>query len=151
MAILKLKVKKTLLKRKVEGVMTEGYYGRVITNGTKAHDEIALDACKNTTLHKAEAKLAMEIFLDSISENLKQGYIVDLGPIGKLYPAVSGNWVQDPDLLSLDEMKTKVNFRPSDEIKAAIGAAVLSWKKDEDEEEGTETPAPEEDDDNTEL
>lgn len=151
MAILKLKVKKTLLKRKVEGVMTEGYYGRVITNGTKAHSEIALEACKNTTLHKAEAKLAMEIFLDSISENLKQGYIVDLGPIGKLYPAVSGNWVQDPDLLSLDDMKTKVNFRPSDEIKSAIGAAVLSWKKDEDEEEGTETPAPEEDDDNTEL
>ena len=151
MAILKLKVKKTLLKRKVEGVMTEGYYGRVITNGTKAHDEIALDACKNTTLHKAEAKLAMEIFLDSISENLKQGYIVDLGPIGKLDPAVSGYWVQDPDRLSLDEMKTTVNFRPSDEINAAIGAAVLSWKKDEDEEEGTETPAPEEDDDNTEL
>lgn len=151
MAILKLKVKKTLLKRKVEGVMTEGYYGRVITNGTKAHSEIALEACKNTTLHKAEAKLAMEVFLDSISENLKQGYIVDLGPIGKLYPAVSGNWVQDPDLLSLDDMKTKVNFRPSDEIKSAIGAAVLSWKKDEDEEEGTETPAPEEDDDNTEL
>ena len=151
MATLKLKVKKTLLKRKVEGVMTEGYYGRVITNGTKAHSEIALEACKNTTLHKAEAKLAMEIFLDSISENLKQGYIVDLGPIGKLYPAVSGNWVQDPDLLSLEDMKTKVNFRPSDEIKSAIGAAVLSWKKDEDEEEGTETPAPEEDDDNTEL
>lgn len=149
--MLKLKVKKTLFKRKINGVTTEGYIGRVITNGTKAHDEIALEACKNTTLHKAEAKLAMEIFLDSISENLKQGYIVDLGPIGKLYPAVSGNWVQDPDLLSLDDMKTKVNFRPSDEIKSAIGAAVLSWKKDEDEEEGTETPAPEEDDDNTEL
>ena len=151
MAALKLKIKKTLLKRKVDGVQKTGYYGRVITNGTKAHSEIALEACKNTTLHKAEAKLAMEMFLDSISENLKQGYIVDLGPIGKLYPAVSGNWVQDPDLLSLDDMKTKVNFRPSDEIKSAIGAAVLSWKKDEEEEEGTETPAPEEDDDNTEL
>ena len=104
--MLKLKVKKTLFKRKINGVTTEGYIGRVITNGTKAHDEIALEACKNTTLHKAEAKLAMEMFLDSISENLKQGYIVDLGPIGKLYPAVSGNWVQDPDLLSLEDMKT---------------------------------------------
>lgn len=153
MAILKLKVKKTLLKRKVEGVMTEGYYGRVITNGTKAHEEIALEACKNTTLHKAEAKLAMEMFLDSISENLKQGYIVDLGPIGKLYPAVSGNWETDPDALALADMKPHVNYRPSDDIKAAIGAAVLSWAKAEDEEEetdDTETPTPG-DDDNTEL
>lgn len=150
--MLKLKVKKTLFKRKINGVTTDGYIGRVITNGTKAHAEIALEACKNTTLHKAEAKLAMEIFLDSISENLKQGYIVDLGPIGKLYPAVSGNWETDPDALALADMKPHVNYRPSDDIKAAIGAAVLSWAKDEDEEEGAdpETPTPG-DDDNTEL
>ena len=151
--MLKLKVKKTLFKRKINGVTTDGYIGRVITNGTKAHEEIALEACKNTTLHKAEAKLAMEMFLDSISENLKQGYIVDLGPIGKLYPAVSGNWETDPDALALADMKPHVNYRPSDDIKAAIGAAVLSWAKAEDEEEetdDTETPTPG-DDDNTEL
>lgn len=151
--MLKLKVKKTLFKRKINGVTTDGYIGRVITNGTKAHEEIALEACKNTTLHKAEAKLAMEMFLDSISENLKQGYIVDLGPIGKLYPAVSGNWETDPDALALADMKPHVNYRPSDDIKAAIGAAVLSWAKAEDEEEETDdtkTPTPG-DDDNTEL
>jgi len=151
--MLKLKVKKAVMKRKVNGTLETGYYGRVITNGTKAHEEIALEACKNTTLHKAEAKLAMEMFLDSISENLKQGYIVDLGPIGKLYPAVSGNWETDPDALALADMKPHVNYRPSDDIKAAIGAAVLSWAKAEDEEEetdDTETPTPG-DDDNTEL
>lgn len=38
MAVLKLKVKKALLKRKVECVVKEGYYGRVITNGVKAHE-----------------------------------------------------------------------------------------------------------------
>ena len=152
MTVLKLKVQKQILKRKVNGTLETGYYGRVITNGTKAHEEIALEACKNTTLHKAEAKLAMEMFLDSISENLKQGYIVDLGPIGKLYPAVSGNWETDPDALALADMKPHVNYRPSDDIKAAIGAAVLSWAKTEDEEEegnDPETPTP--DDDNTEL
>ena len=151
--MLKLKVKKAVMKRKVNGTLETGYYGRVITNGTKAHEEIALEACKNTTLHKAEAKLAMDMFLDSISENLKQGYIVDLGPIGKLYPAVSGNWETAPDALALADMKPHVNYRPSDDIKAAIGAAVLSWAKAEDEEEetdDTETPTPG-DDDNTEL
>ena len=32
MSKLQLNIKKTLLKRKVNGVVTEGYYGRVITN-----------------------------------------------------------------------------------------------------------------------
>ena len=35
---LRLRVKKTLLKRKVEGVMQEGFYGRVITN-LRGHPE----------------------------------------------------------------------------------------------------------------
>ena len=41
---LKLKIKKTLLKRKVEGVTKEGYYGRVITNGTKSFEDIVEQA-----------------------------------------------------------------------------------------------------------
>ena len=56
---LHLKVKKTLLKRKIEGVVTEGYYGRVITNGTKTFGEIAKESARNTTLHPKEAELAL--------------------------------------------------------------------------------------------
>ena len=54
MSKLQLNIKKTLLKRKVNGVVTEGYYGRVITNGTKSFKQLAEDSCVNTTVHKAE-------------------------------------------------------------------------------------------------
>ena len=34
MANLKLRIKKTILKKKLDGVTVTGYYGRVLTNGT---------------------------------------------------------------------------------------------------------------------
>ena len=100
MAQLKLKIKKTILKRKVEGAVKEGFYGRVITNGTKTWEQIAEEASRNTTVHKAEMKVASELLLDAVTAQLKQGFIVDLGPIGKLYPAVTGKWDENADNLS---------------------------------------------------
>ena len=39
---LKLKVKKAKMVRKIDGVKKEGFYGRVITNGTKTWEQIAV-------------------------------------------------------------------------------------------------------------
>jgi len=50
MAALKLKIKKTLLKRKVDGVQKTGYYGRVITNGTKSFEDIIKASTHGSTL-----------------------------------------------------------------------------------------------------
>ena len=124
---MKLFIKKTKLKRKVNGVLTEGYYGRVITNGTRDFNTLAEMSCVNTTVHKAEMKVAAELFLDGAAKALKDGYIVDLGPLGKLYPAVSGPWNADADLLSLKDMEPKVNYRPSADIQSAIDSAEKDW------------------------
>ena len=145
MAKLNLKVKKTLLKRKLEGVTVPGYYGRVITNGKATFDEIARESAKNTTLHPKEASLAAELLLEGVCEKIKQGIIVDLGPLGTLYPAVNSPWKTDPDELSLSEMKQKVNYKSSDDISSAIRGASLAWATQKDEEEGTETPTDEDD------
>lgn len=149
MADLKLKIKKTVLKRKLEGVTVTGYYGRVITNGKKTFDDIARASAKNTTLHPKEASLAAELLLEGVAEELKQGYIVDLGPLGTIYPAVNSPWKQDPDELSLNEMKPKVNYSSSRGISAAIKGADLAWATAKDEKEGTETPDDDENDDVT--
>ena len=37
---LKIKVKKTLFKRKIDGVTQAGYIGRVLSNGTKTFEDI---------------------------------------------------------------------------------------------------------------
>lgn len=140
MADLKLKIKKQLFKRLVDGEKKTGYYGKVITSGKAGFDEIARDSAKNTTLHPKEASLAAELLLEGVCEKLKQGYIVELGPLGTLYPAVSGKWEEDPEDLKLADMTPKVNYKASTGIEAAIKGASLSWATEKDEKEGTETP-----------
>lgn len=145
MADLKLKIKKLALVRKIEGQKVTGYFGRVITNGKKSFDEIARQSAKNTTLHPKEASLAAELLLEGICEEIKQGIIVDLGPLGTLYPAVKSKWEQDPEDLKLSDMQPKVNYKPSDGIESAINGASLSWATEKEEAEGTDTPSGDDD------
>ena len=137
MGNLKLKIKKTLLKMKVNGVVTPGYYGRVITNGTKSFEDIVKASTHGSTLDYREAELACKMMIDGIVENIKQGFIVDLGVLGKLYPAVNGRWDTDAENLSLQDMKPKVNYKAGDDIAAAIRGAQLQWTTEAETDENT--------------
>jgi hypothetical protein len=145
MAELKLKIKKQLMKRKVDGATLTGYIGKVITNGRKSFDEIARASAKNTTLHPKEASLAAELLLEGVAEQLQQGYIVDMGPLGVITPAVNTPWKQDADELQLSEMRPKVNYKASDGVMAAVKSASLAWATQNDEQNGTEAPAGDDD------
>lgn len=142
---MKLKIKKCGMVRKIDGVKVSGFYGKVITNGKKSFDEIARASARNTTLHPKEAALAAELLLEGVCEEIKNGNIVDLGPLGTLYPAVSGKWEEDGDDLKLSDMTPKVNYKPSDDIDAAVKSASLSWATEKEESDGTETPTDEND------
>ena len=83
------------------------------------------------------------MLIDGIADNIKQGYIVDLGVLGKLYPAVNGAWKQDADELSLSDMKAKVNYKAGDDIAAAIRGAQLSWTTEAETDENTVNDEPE--------
>ncbi len=137
MAELKLKIKKCGLVRKLDNEKVKGYYGKVITNGKATFDEIARESAKNTTLHPKEASLAAELLLEGVCEKMKQGIIVDLGPLGVLYPAVSSKWERDADDLKLSDMQPKVNYAPSAGILAAVKGAQLSWATAEEEKKPT--------------
>ena len=73
---LKIKVKKTLFKRKIDGVTQAGYIGRVLSNGTKTFEEILKASTHGSTLDYREAELACKMLIDGIADNIKQGYIV---------------------------------------------------------------------------
>ena len=98
---LKIKIKKNTLVRKIDGVKKTGYYGKVIANGTKSFEDIVKQSTHGSTLDYREAELACKMMIDGIADSIKQGYIVDLGVLGKLYPAVSGTWKQDPEELAI--------------------------------------------------
>ena len=135
---LKLRIKKS--GRKNPSTKQLGFSARVLTNGTADFDEIVKEAGHNTTMHKAELRMAFELCLDSVAEMLKQGYIVDLGPIGKLYPSCSSGWYEKDEDLTLSDVKPSLYYRPSEEVEGAIRGAKLVWAKarDDDEDEAPE-------------
>ena len=136
MAQLKLKIKKSGSKNPVTKQL--GFSARVLTNGTAGFDDIVKDAGRNTTMHKAELRMAFELCMDSVTEMLKQGMIVDLGPIGKIYPSCSSGWYEKEEDIKLADVKPQLYFRAGDDVEAAIKAAKLVWAKASDEEEEDE-------------
>ena len=143
---LKIKIKKCGMVRKIEGVKKSGFYGKVIANGKKSFEEILKASCKNTTLDFREAELACKMMIDGIAENLREGYIVDLGGNGTPYPAVNSKADENADNLQLSDMKPKVNYKAGDDIAAAVKGAQLSWTTEAETDENTVT-----DDDNTQT
>ena len=147
MAELKLKVKKASSTNPV--TKQKGFVARVQNNGTADFDDIVKSAGKNTTMHKAELKMAFELCMDSVTEMLKQGYIVDLGLLGKIYPSCSSGWYEKEEDMKLADVKPQLYYRAGDEVEAAIKSAKLVWAKASDEEEeeggtpsGGDTPTP---------
>ena len=143
MAQLKLRIKKISSKKPV--TKEPGFATRVLTNGTAAFDDIVKEAGHNTTMHKAELRMAFELCMDSVTEMLKQGYIVDLGPIGKIYPSCSSGWYEKEEDMKLADVKPQLYYRAGDDVEAAIKSAKLVWAKgsdDEEDEEGGDTPTP---------
>ena len=136
MTTLKLKVAKS--KRINPQTKQLGFAARVLTNGTADFDDIVKEAGHNTTMHKAELRMAFELCMDSVAEMLKQGYIIDLGPIGKLYPSCSSGWYEKEEELKLEDVKPSLYYRAGDDVEAAVKAAKLVWAKKEDEEEEEE-------------
>lgn len=133
---LKLRIKKVGSKNPVTKQL--GFVARVKNNGTAEFDDIVKDAGRNTTMHKAELKMAFELCLDTVVEMLKQGYIVDLGPIGKIYPSCSSGWYEKEEDMKLADVKPTLYYRPGDDVEGAIKSAKLIWAKAEDEEEEEE-------------
>lgn len=138
MAQLKLRIKKSGGKNPVTKQL--GFVARVLTNGTADFDDIVKDAGRNTTMHKAELRMAFELCMDSVTEMLKQGYIVDLGPIGKIYPSCSSGWYEKAEDMKLDDVKPQLYYRAGEDVEAAVKSAKLVWAKssDDDEDEAPE-------------
>lgn len=154
MAQLTLKVKKVANKNLRTQV--KGFACRAIANGVATFDDICAQAANNTTLHPKELALAFGLALDAVRDALKNGKIVDLDQIGRLYPAVSSHWTETEEEQTLDGMSKRVAYRPSQEITAAVAGARLAWatakEAAESDQQGTTTdPVGDDDGDTTQT
>ena len=141
MSKLTLKVKKIAFKH--PKTKQPGFVARVLTNGTESFDDICEIAGMNTTYAQEEIVACAGLMLKAAARQLKNGKIIDLGHLGKLYPSVSGKWVEKEEDLSLNDLTPHTNYRPSDEVSEAIKGATLGWANAKDEESQEQTQEPE--------
>lgn len=130
---LKLNIKRVLMinpKTKKKGFAT-----RVVTNGSADFNELCKLAGRNTTMHPTEILSASTLFCEAAAQALKDGMIVDLGPLGKLYPTVSGHWTPTEEEQTKASLTPGVNYRPSEDISAAVKGATLHWVDGKDEDD----------------
>ena len=109
-----------------------GYRTTVKSNGKADMDSLVASASKNTTLHKAELRMAFELMLDAIKENLS---------VGNIGFSCSGAWTETPEEQTAVEHKIGVSFFPSQEVHAAVATAKTSWTKDNEGDEPTSPDA----------
>lgn len=132
----------TLKARKVKSInpktKQEGVSARCVTNGKADFADICELAGLNTTMNVAELEAAGKLILQAAARELKNGKIVDLGPLGGIYPSITSKWVAEAEDLTKADLTAKVNYRPSDEIAAAIASAKLAWASAEDEKKEQE-------------
>lgn len=107
-----------------------GFRTTVKSNGKADMDSLVASASKNTTMHKAELRMAFELMLDSIKESLSSGKIVELKGIGNIGFTCSGAWTETADEQANVEHKIGVSFFPSQDVHAAVATAKTSWTKD---------------------
>ena len=121
MSQMTLKIKKVGMKNPKTKVL--GFASRAIANGTQEFSEVCELAGLNTTMNQAELEAAGKLIMQAAVRQLKDGKAVNLGPLGKIRPAVSGKWVEKAEDLALSDLTPKLNYVPSDELKAAISGA----------------------------
>jgi hypothetical protein len=132
----KLKLKVLMAKHQNPNTKKMGYLARIVTNGTADYEDIAKEAGRNTTLNEMEMQLAIALFMREAANKIHQGYIVDMGPMGKLYPCCNSRWVEQPDDLDLDDIRPSLYYRPSEDLASAIRSATLQWAKGSSPEDG---------------
>lgn len=107
-----------------------GFRTTVKSNGKADMDSLVASASKNTTAHPAEIRMAFELVLDAIKDNLSAGKMVELKGIGTIGFSCSGAWTEKAEEQTAVEHKIGVTFFPSQEVHAAVATAKTSWTKD---------------------
>lgn len=114
-----------------------GFRTTVKSNGKADMDSLVASASKNTTMHKAELRMAFELMLDAIQDSLSAGKAVELKGIGNIGFTCSGAWTKTAEEQVGVEHKIGVAFYPSTEVHAAVATAKASWTKDNEGDEPT--------------
>lgn len=107
-----------------------GYRTTVKANGRFGVETLVALASKNTTMHKAEVRMALELMIDTIADALKSGNTVTLPGVGTIGFSCNGVWTKTAEEQNLHDRKIGVAFYPSKEVLAAVAQAKTMWEEE---------------------
>ena len=108
-----------------------GYRTTVKANGRFGVDALVETASKNTTMHKAEVRMALELMIDTIADALKSGNTVTLPGVGTIGFSCNGAWTKPAEEQTDHDRKIGVAFYPSKDVLAAVAQAKTMWEGEE--------------------
>ena len=108
-----------------------GYRTTVKANGRFGVDALVETASKNTTMHKAEVRMALELMIDTIADALKSGNTVTLPGVGTIGFSCNGAWTKTAEEQTTHDRKIGVAFYPSKDVLLAVAQAKTMWEGEE--------------------
>ena len=108
-----------------------GYRTTVKANGRFGVDALVETASKNTTMHKAELRMALELMIDTIANALKSGKTVTLPGVGTIGFSCKGAWTKTAEEQTERKRKIGVAFYPIKEVLVAVAQAKTVWEGEE--------------------
>ena len=107
-----------------------GYRTTVKANGRLGMESLVELASKNTTMHKAEVRMALELITGVIADALKSGNTVTLPGVGTIGFSCSGAWTKTPEEQTARCRKIGVAFYPGRDVLAAVAQAKTIWEEE---------------------
>lgn len=107
-----------------------GYRTTVKANGRFEVETLVALASRNTTMHKAEVHMALELMIDTIADALKSSNTVTLPGVGTIGFSCNGVWTKNAEDQTMHDRKIGVAFYPSREVLAAVAQAKTMWEEE---------------------
>ncbi len=110
----------------VNGTTKKMYDAKIVYTGVKTLDEIAQEICNDCSLTEADVIGAIKAIENSLYNAISQGYIVDLGDLGRFKPSFTSKAVEKASEVKKSDIKNVTCiYKPSVKTKKNLQAVEL--------------------------
>ncbi len=100
---------------------TKKYYAQVRHSGRVTIDTLKDNIAGQSSLSRGDVGNVLDNLMEAVAMHLRNGRIVELGDLGKMYISVSSKGCVDKkELASADICKTRLRFAPSNRLKEVM-------------------------------
>ena len=125
-----LKYRITKRRNNIKNTDEPQYIMQAVSKGVIDLEKICRDISNSCTIRESDVVGVVNALGNKLQDNLKQGYTVDLGDLGRFKLGFKGYAQPNPQLLSKKSIKKFVlNYQPSKRIKNTLKGGISLEKE----------------------